>query len=70
MNLASNQRRFAFYSAKHAKMSGTSIYSDENGTEFEVTEAGDSTTSSSLWDDLIKLPTVGMLTYVREGGNS
>jgi hypothetical protein len=58
--------KHAFYSEEQS-VYGTSFYRDETDTEFEVTEVGDSPYSSSLRSDLVKLPTVGILTYVREG---
>ncbi len=59
MNLALNKPKYAFYPEnypeKQSAKYGTFFYRDENGKEFEVTEAGDLHYSSSLSDDLIKL---------------
>ncbi len=58
---------YAFYSEKQAHASGhTLLYKDENGKEFEVTEVGHSPITTSKWDDIIRLPTTGVLTYVGE----
>jgi hypothetical protein len=59
--------KYAFFSEKQALGTGrVSIYRDENDNEFIVTEVGKSPVSSSKWDDLVRLPTVGLLTYVKE----
>ena len=58
--------KHAFYSEGQS-VYGTSFYRDEEGTEFEVTEVGNSPYSSTLRSDLVKLPTVGILTFVRKG---
>jgi hypothetical protein len=59
---------YGFYSHKQDCLSGASIYMDENGDEFRVTEVSTSATPMSNADDVVLLTTHGRLTIVRHDG--
>jgi hypothetical protein len=56
---------YGFYSHKLDCFSQASIYKDENGDEFRVTEVGKEKTPFANADDVVKLHTQGVLTFVR-----
>ena len=55
----------AFYSEEQANKGGTSLYIDETGNEFEVSEVS-SIRNRSNFDDAVILPTEGRLTFVKK----